>query len=299
VRHRSLVTLALAALTALLLASGSASAAKSQRIVALTPFTANTVASLGVLPKAYGIMPGSNDTYVKTLTNNKVPTLELSHPNGPNMEELAKLNPTLVLTSPQWSKGTKTMKQLGMKVEESDPQTVGAVPNQTRKIGRLIGRAATANSKAAEQERAIKAAKSRVKGQKRQTVLLVLGVGRTPYAFLPNSWGGDVIKQAGGTLLTEGLKNSGGFARISNEFVAQRNPDVIIAVPHGTTDAAGRKELAAYLKDNVAWKDSKAVQSGRLVVWPDNTLLQAAPAPGAATVINKVQKILFPGLKNR
>ena len=293
--HRSPVTFALAALAALavaLTATGGASAANTKRVVALSPFTANTVASLGVLPKAYGVMAGSNDQYLAALK--KVPTLPLSHPNGPNMEQLAVLNPTLVLTSPQWSKGTKTMRQLGMTVVESDPQTVNAVPKQTRIIGKLIGKAATAEKKAAEQERAIKKAKSRFAGRAKPTVLLILGVGRTPYAFLKNSWGGDVVTQAGGALLTGGLSNPGGFARISNEDVVEKDPDVIIAVPHGTTNAKDRQKLVDFLKTNEAWTGTKAVKSGRLVVWPDNSLLQAAPAPGAATVINKVQQVLFP-----
>ncbi len=54
--------------------------------------------------------------------------------------------------------------------------------------------------------------------EQRPRVLLILGVGRTPFAFLPNSWGGDVVTQAGGRLLTGGRRvELGGFARISDE----------------------------------------------------------------------------------
>ncbi len=69
---------------------------------------------------------------------------------------------------------------------------------------------------------------------KRPKVLVLLGVGRTPYTFLSNSWGGDVITQAGGRLLTAGLRDGGGFARISDEVVLAAQPDVIIGVPHAS-----------------------------------------------------------------
>ena len=65
------------------------------------------------------------------------------------------------------------------------------------------------------------------------TVLMVLGVGRTPYVFLSNSWGGSIVKAAGGKLLGGELKDSGGFVKVSDEYVVQQDPDVILAVPHG------------------------------------------------------------------
>ena len=125
-------------------------------------------------------------------------------------------------------------------------------------------------------------------------MLLILGVGRTPYAFLRNSWGGDVVRQAGGTLITKGLTGSGGFARISNEYVVQQKPDVIIAVPHSATTAADRRSIAAFLKSNPAWQDTPAARNGRLRVATDNQLLQAWPS-AAQTIANVQTKYL----KNR
>ena len=76
-------------------------------------------------------------------------------------------------------------------------------------------------------------------------MLVILGVGRTPYAMLANSWGGDIVAKAGGQLLTNGLTSASGIARISDEIVVQRNPDIIIAVPHGNSgnDPAARRVL--------------------------------------------------------
>lgn len=261
---------ALLAVTLLLLSAVSAAQAQSSaRIVALTPFTANTLAGLGVRPTAIGQQLGGQSKLVKGLSG--VKKLTLSHPLGPNLEELALLNPQLVLSAPTWRKGTQGMKDLGIRVVEIEPTKVNDVPRQTEFIGSLIGRRAQAKRLADQQRKHIAAAKKAVK--RKPTVLVVLGVGRKPYAFLPSSWGGDLVKAAGGRLLTQGLKGSGSFAAISDEIVVKRNPDVIIAVPHGTP--SNIPAIAEYLARNPAWKNTKAARNKRIYVSTDNTMLQA------------------------
>jgi iron complex transport system substrate-binding protein len=238
------------------------------RIAALTPFTANTLAELGVKPVAVGQTVGGHDRLDRRLAG--VPTLALSHPNGPNLEQLATVNPQLVLTGPAWRRGEPGMRRLGMTVVESEPPTVAAVPEEMQRIGRLVGRAGAANRLAAGARRQIVAATRGIR--RHPTVLVILGVGRTPYAFLANSWGGDVVRRAGGRLLTAGLRASGGFARVSNETVVERNPDIIIAVPHGNPGDIPR--LAAFLRDNPAWRTTKAARRGHVYVSTGNSLLQ-------------------------
>lgn len=287
------VVRALAALltaTVVLLAGVSAAQAAGPRIVALTPFTANTLANLGIRPVAIGQQLGGREKLVSGLRG--VDTLTLSHPLGPNIEQLALLNPQLVLSSSQWTKGSAAMRKLGMKVAEIDPQRVDDVARQTEFIGQLAGRRAKAVQLAAQQRKHIAAAKKAIK--RRPTVLLVLGVGRSPLAFLPGSWGGDLVKAAGGRLLTSGLRSTttGGFAKISDEVVVKRNPDVIIAVPHGTPDNI--PAITKYLKNNPAWKNTKAARNNRVYVSTDNTMLQAWTS--AAQSIYDVQTKF---LKNR
>ena len=270
-----------ALLAASLLVLAAASAAQAARIVALTPFTANTLAGLGVRPVAIGQQLGGRDRIVKSLRGTK--TLTLSHPLGPNLEQLALLNPQLVLSAPTWRKGSQQMRELGMRVAEIEPTRVDDVPRQTEFIGSLVGKRKQAKRLADQQRKHVKVAKKAAK--RHPTVLLVLGVGRRPQAFLPSSWGGDLVKAAGGRLLTQGLSGSGGFAPISDEIVVKRNPDVIIAVPHGTP--SNIPKIAKYLRNNPAWKNTKAARSNRIYVSTDNTLLQAWTS--AARAIYDVQ----------
>lgn len=264
---------------ALLLLAAPAQAAP--RVAALTPFSASTITRLGVRPVVIGQTLGGTDQYLASLKG--VPVLTLTHPLGPNMEQLATYNASLVLSSKTWQRGTPAMRRLGMKVYESDPTSVAAVGRETRAIGKLLGRTRAANALASKIERDVAAAKANIK--RRPRVLVILGVGRTPYAMLANSWGGDVVRQAGGNLLTNGLTSPSGIARISDEIVVQRNPDIIIAVPHGNPGSIPK--LAQYYAANPNWRNTRAVKSKNVYVATGNQLLQ--PYPGVAATIRSVR----------
>ncbi|HEX6024940.1 MAG TPA: ABC transporter substrate-binding protein [Solirubrobacter sp.] len=265
---------------ALLVAAPAAQAAP--RVVALTPFSASTVTRLGVRPVAIGQSLGGTDRFLASLRG--LPVLPLSHPLGPNPEQLAAYRPTLVLSSKTWQRGTPAMRRMGIRVYESDPVSVAAVARETRTIGALVGRKRAAEALARRIENDVAAAKRGIRRNPR--VLVILGVGRTPYAMLANSWGGDVVRQAGGRLLTDGLRSPSGIARISDELVVARNPDVIIAVPHGSPGAI--KRLAAYYRSNPNWRNTNAVRNGRVYVATGNSLLQ--PYPHVAATIRDVRR---------
>lgn len=256
--------------------------AAPKRIVALTPFSANTLANLGVEPVAIGQTLGGKERFSPKLRG--VETLTLSHPNGPNMEELAILNPQLVFSSPTWAKGAKTMRELEIKVVNSDPTTVGEVYEQTRAIGKRVGKASAAKRLAAKLKRRVADARKGIR--KRPRVLLILGVGRTPFVFLRNSWGGNLVTNAGARLVTGGVRSKSGFARISDETILEANPDAILAVPHANADDIPK--VKEFLESNPAWEDSNAVKNGRLDVITDNSLLQAGT--DVARVIRQVRR---------
>ncbi len=269
-------------LAILCLATASASAAPPQRIVALTPFAANTLARLGVTPIGIGETLGGAERFSPQLKS--VPTLPLSHPNGPNLEQLAALDPDLVFSSQTWAKGNQAMEGLGIDVVVHDPRTVDGALADTFKIGTLVGRKHYARDLLQGMRKRIEAAETGI--EKCPKVMLILGVGRTPFTFLPNSWGGDLVSRAGGRLLTGGVSSSSGFERISDEVVVAEDPDIIIAVPHASADDI--PSLTEYLRSNPAWSSTSAAQSGRVYVSVDNSLLQAGT--DVARTIRKVRR---------
>src|SRR6202012_2218361 len=96
---------------------------------------------------AIGQTLGGSDQYLASLKG--VPALPLSHPLGPNLEQLASYKPNLVLSTKTWSRGTVAIRKLGIKVYENDPQGVAAVGRETRVIGGLLGRTRAAGALAA------------------------------------------------------------------------------------------------------------------------------------------------------
>jgi iron complex transport system substrate-binding protein len=273
---------ALVAALALGLLAPTAAEAAPKRIVALTPFAANTLAQLHVRPIAIGQTLGGGERFDARL--NSVRTLPLSHPFGPNMEQLAALRPQLVFSSPTWRKGAQTMRRLDMRVEEVDPTRITDMPRAARRIGAIVGRKKAARRFAKRLEDGIHSASANIK--RRPRVLMVLGVGRTPYAFLPNSWGGDLVTRAGGRLVTAGATAASGFARLSDEKIIEEDPDVILAVPHANPDDID--DIERTMRSNQLWKLTRAGQTGSIFVSTDNSLLQAGT--DVATVIRTVRQ---------
>jgi iron complex transport system substrate-binding protein len=281
VRSRRLTRAVLMLVTALAIGAPAAEAAP-KRIVALTPFTANTLAQLGVKPVGLGQTLGGNERFDSALEHVKV--LPLSHPNGPNMEQLAALRPQLVFSSPTWRKGAQTMRRLDMRVEEADPGRTRDLGDATERIGKLVGREKQGRTLAKRLQDGIRRATKDIK--RRPRVLMVLGVGRTPFAFLPNSWGGDLVTRAGAELVTGGVKADGGFARTSDEKVLEADPDVILAVPHANPDDLD--DIKKTMESNEFWKLTAAGEKGRIFVSMDNSLLQAGT--DVAAVIKTVRQ---------
>lgn len=268
----------------------SASAAPPKRVVALTPFAANAMADLGVMPKAVGQVLNTSDasrTYNSRIEagirSGRIKVLMLTHPNGPNLEQLAKLRPGLVYSSSQWSKGTPAMRSLGITVQNQDPLSLGTVWSGINSIAKKLGKAKAGRKLVKKRRAKVAAATSGI--TERPKVMVILGVGRTPFTFLDSSWGGKLVKAAGGDLQTGDASASGGFARISDEVVIAAEPDIIIAVPHAET-----KNIPAaieYLKTNPAWDNTPAADNDQIYVSTDNSLLQAGTDP--ARVIRQVR----------
>jgi iron complex transport system substrate-binding protein len=262
-------------------APGAGAAKAPKRVVTLTPFTSNVTARLGVRPVAIGA-GNNNIPLVSSLRG--VRRLKLSHPTGPNLETLIRLKPDLVLSSANWRTGSPLMRRQRIPVVDNlEPFRVQHVSPAVRRIAARLGRSSASANKLIQQiDARIRASKKGIRS--RPSVLLVLGVGRNTVAFLPNSWGGDLIAQAGGRLLTQGMKPTfsagtpGSFSPISDEEVLRRNPDVIIVVPHGNQSSI--PSTVRFFRNKPGWKPTKAARNKRIYIADPDRLLQASEDPG-------------------
>lgn len=267
------------AIALLLALSAPAGAAKKKlRIVALTPFSANTLINVGVRPAAIGQLAIGQKGLSPKLKG--VKRLALSHPNGPNMEQIAQVDPDVVLTSQEWRKGSQTMRDLAIKVREMDATKALDVPKRIRAIGYAYGSKRLTKRLVARTQREISYAMHGTKRHPhkiklRPRVMMILGVGKTPYVFINGSWAGSVARAAGADLVGGNLRSAQdnpGFAKISDEYVIAQDPDIILAVPHG--NSRDLPSIADAMKNNPAWSTTSAVKNGRVYATMDDALLQ-------------------------
>lgn len=245
---------------------------KKQRIVSISPFATDVLAKVGVKPVAIGQVLSDRQGMKRIPAKfRRLRVLPLSHPNGPNLEQLAKIRPTIVFSSSRWAKGTAAMKRLGIRVVYVDPVKIGQTYPNVKKVGRVVKRKKQANRLVKTIRRQVRSATRGIRNRPR--VMGILGIGRNPMTFLRNSWGGEIIAAAGGRLVTGGATNPGGFAPVSDEVVVAQNPDAMIAVPHGSVTDIGT--AVDYILENPAWKTIHAVETGMVFPSTDNRLLQA------------------------
>ena len=266
----------------------AAPSGKYRNVVALTPFAANAMAQMGVFPEAIGQTLGGDRRYVSGLRS--TPRIQMSHPNGPNMEQLLTYSPDLIFTAPEWAPGRSAME--GMvgadgRVVDADPKSIRASYRKVDEIARLLGRKARGVRLVRQMKKSVRRSTRNITN--RPNVMVILGVGKTPHLFLGDSWGGRIVREAGGRLKTAG-KSAGEFAKVSNEAVLAEQPEVIIAVLHANPDEIN-DELKQELRDQ--WAGTPAADDGRIFFSDDNSLLQAGTDIGKT--IRKVRRLLGTG----
>lgn len=281
--RRLALAVSLIAVGLCLWAASTAAAAAPKRIVALTPFAANTLAKLGVTPVGIGQTVGGNERFAPQLKG--VTVLPLSHPNGPNLEQLVSLRPDLVLSTKTWAKGNQAAQNLGIRVVTREPVRVNGVISKTLAIGQLVGKVPQAKALVAQMKEELGKARKGI--TKRPRVMVILGVGQSPFTFLPNSWGGDLVRKAGAEVLAGGLNSGSGFQRISDEVVVAEDPEILIVVPHGNPDDI--PAITRYFENDPAWGATTAAKEGHIYISSNNSLLQAGTDVGKT--IEEVRKL--------
>lgn len=272
--RRALRIVPVLAIVLCLWAASAAGAATPKRIVALTPFAANTLVKLGVVPIAIGQTVGGNERFAPQLKD--VTVLPLSHPNGPNLEQLVSLRPDLVISTKTWAKGNQAIQNLGIPVVTREPVRVNGIISKTIAIGKLVGKVPEAKALVGQMKEELGKARKGI--TKRPKVMLILGVGHSPFTFLPNSWGGDLVRKAGAEILAGGLTSGSGFQRISDEVVVAEDPEILIVVPHGEPEDI--PAITKFFENDPAWGATTAAKEGHIYISTNNSLLQAGTDVG-------------------
>ena len=160
-------------------------------------------------PVGIGQTLGGRDRIAPALRG--VTQLPLSHPNGPNLEQLAALNPQLVFSSPTWRAATPACGGSASGRRERSPQRrrVARDDREHRPHRRLRRRRATARSMRAEGRIGDRSGAS---GAARRCCSCSASAARRTRSC-ENSWGGDIVAPRRRRLLTGGARGRAAASR--------------------------------------------------------------------------------------
>ena len=139
-----------------------------------------------------------------------------------------------------------------------DPQTIGQVFADIRRVGEVTGHKAEAGALLASLEQRLAVVRSAVSGHPRPRVLALEWLDPP---FAGGHWVPEMIGLAGAEAV---LARPGDHsARLTWEQVAAADPDVIVVMPCGF-DEAGAREQIATIADRPEWRSLRAVREGRI-----------------------------------
>lgn len=159
-------------------------------------------------------------------------------------------------------------------------------------FGELLEDREKAARLAASLQQQLEAAGRRSRGQKPVRVLMLWGSVTNVLMITPNSRQGELLQLAGGENIVPPSAKEHGYLPLSLEFVAERQPDIILLQAHGE-QARIRQRLQRELLDNPAWSSLQAVKQGRVYFLPPElfTVNPGLKTPAAAAYLSE---ILYP-----
>ncbi|MEM7754088.1 MAG: ABC transporter substrate-binding protein [Planctomycetota bacterium] len=259
-----------------------ASQVSSPRIATLLPFAADQLIALGAEPVAVplirGVVPASWDG---------IPTIALDHSAGPNIEQLIAADPDIVITGSTYAQFLPTVESAtGAEVVVMDVHAIDDVATHITALGELTGKSERASELVVGVREMLE---SPDPAGERVRVLSVFGTPHAFYAFLPDSYLGDLVAHAGGAMITDDMESHAifqGLAPISMEVVLDRNPDHVLVVFHGSEESA-----RAMLKGDPLWSKLSAVEQDEVTFLQDD-LFAMRPGSELPRAIDEIQTIL-------
>ncbi|MFI4881058.1 MAG: ABC transporter substrate-binding protein [Phycisphaerales bacterium JB064] len=259
--------------------------AETPRVAALLPFAADQLIALGVQPVLVPALQGGQPDEWQGIE-----TGALDHSVGPNIEQLIAADPDVVVMSAVYSQFTPQIEETtGARVITMDADTLEDVSTHTRTLGELVGKQAEADQWVEGFNASLAQAEPIDSAGDPVSVLAVFGTPHAFYAFLPESYLGNLIETAGGRLITSDMpahKVFRGLAPLSMEAVIQKNPDVLLVVFHGPEQAA-----RAMLSRDPLWSQLSAVKDDHIAFLPDD-LYAMRSGSQATTALDNVRTAL-------
>jgi iron complex transport system substrate-binding protein len=259
----------------------------AQRVVSLAPSNTEILFALG----AGGQMVGREDFSNYPPEAESIPSVG-GFMGSYNLEEIASLQPDLILASPLTSaEALQSLKEITPSVfVVSNPNSLDDLYANLNTVGKLVGREAEAATLAQGLQARAKAVLDKVVAvNERPLVFYELDATdpAKPWTAGPGTFIDLLITLAGGQNV--GASLSGEWAQISQEELIVQNPDVILL-----GDALYGGVTAESVAARPGWDGIKAVQENRVIEFNDD--LVSRPGPRMIEGLEELAKAIHPGL---
>jgi len=242
---------------------------RPERVAALAPHAAELLAALGVEP---ALRPSTAHEWSPAVRD--VPTISVEHAAGPNLEQLAQAAPDLVVTTSTFAQFIPAMEAAtGEPALVLDVRSVADLVEAIATLGELVGKSERADALIADIETTAEAA-APADASRAPRVFALFGSPSAFYAFLPDTYLGDLVEIAGGDLVEAGRSRDSrykGLAPVGLETIVAAEPDVILVVAH-----SGAEANLTSLRADPVWSNLRAVREGRVFSLPERLFVTAA-----------------------
>ena len=241
-----------------------------QRIISTAPSNTEILFSLGLENKIVGVTNYCN--YPEKANNVE----KIGEMTPLNLEKIASLKPELILGYGLYQLGEiAPLKEAGYNIIIIEPMTINETLKSIRMVATICGIPEKGNSlveSLTQRINKIKTKTSNIDIFKRPKIFIG-GIYETIWTPGEGTLFNELITLAGGRNIAAGLP---GWAKISPEFVAKEEPEIII-IPIGAMGQVDESNIKENISKRAGWSNVPAIKSGKIFVVNEDLFYRAGP----------------------
>lgn len=221
---------------------------------------------------------------------------------SPSLEKLVALRPDLILgvNVPPHHQLLPVLDKAGIPILLQTLNDYQQILDTLAFYGELTGKPEQAAKTIADIQARYKQITDKGHEKANTEALIVWGSTESFSMATSRSFSGDLLKRIGGRNVAdtaETLDARMGYAPLSMEYVAKKNPDVILLITHSSDQKVGEK-FRNELAKHPAWQGLKAVSNNRVHQLPYN-LFAVNPGTQVIEALTVLEQLVFPEVKGQ
>jgi len=187
----------------------------------------------------------------------------IGNPMSPDMEVIASLEPTVIISVDSLSEDLKTQfEALEIPGKFVNLSSYDGLKESITSLGAYFGVEEKATKLVSEFDSKEAGLAELINGKESPSVLIIFGASGSFMAATEGTYVGDLVKRVGAANILEGMEGS--FIPVDMEFLADKNPEYILFMAHANPE----ESLEAFRKEfetNEAWQNFDAVKNEKVI----------------------------------